>query len=135
MMQQLPPVFDILDPDGKEAIRSLVSSNDLVLLVGSKISEWYPSNVPGGMEVTRQLSDLLASQLPNADEKQRQRISAYIFRFPFEYILDKCPRKDILRGILQDIFGVSIPNSVHKAIANLVCNDRIHSIITPNYDL
>lgn len=135
MIQQPPPVFDILDPDGKDTIKSLEGNSDLVLLVGSKISEWHPSNVPGGLEITRQIADLLSSLLPNADEEQRRKISRYIRRAPFEYILDRCPRKDVLRRLLSGLVRVSIPNSAHKAIENLVSNGRIHSMITPNYDL
>jgi len=135
MIQKLPPVFDILGLDGKDTIKSLQDGKELVLLVGSKISEWHPTNVPSGMEMTRQIADLLVSESLNVDKKQHRKTLDYIRRTPFEYILDRCPRRDILRHLLSGIFCVSIPNSAHEAIANLVNNGRIHSVITPNYDL
>ena len=135
MKQLLTPTFDILASDGKDIIHSLKGNGDLVLLVGSKISEWHPSNVPSGLEITRQVAGLLASQLPNANEEQRRKISNYICRTPFEYVFDRCPRKDIIRRLLSNLFCVSAPNSAHNAIAKLVSNGQIHSVITPNYDL
>ena len=135
MRQQLPPAFDILNPDGKEVIRSIESDPDVVLLIGSKISEWDPSNVPSGIEVTWQVAELLASQAADAGKKELLRYSKYLRRAPFEYILDKCPRLDTLRQFFSGIFRVSIPNSAHEAIASLLMSGQIHSVITPNYDL
>jgi len=135
MTKLFAPTFDILATDGKDIIKSLQDRGDLVLLVGSKISEWHPSNVPSGLEITRQIADLLASQFPNSDEHLHHKISSYISRAPFEYIFDRCPRKDVIRQLLSNLFRVSIPNSVHSAIADLVSNDQIYSVITPNYDL
>jgi hypothetical protein len=135
MIQKLPQTFNILDPDGKRVIKGLERNNNIVLLVGSKISEWYPSNIPSGMAITSQIAYLLAAQLPGVDEKQRTKISDYIIRAPFEYLVDRCPRKDILRRILPGFFRIDIPNNAHRAIANLVFSGRIHSVITPNYDL
>lgn len=128
-------IIDILDPAGKDEFRNLIGEEKIILLVGSKVSEWYPSSLPSGMEVTRQISELLADQISNVDEQHKQKVVGFIRRAPFEYIIDRCPRQQKVKLLLARLYRSNNPNLVHRAIANLVCADRIHSVITPNYDM
>lgn len=125
-------IFDVLDLEAKRVLRQLGSDSEVVLLVGSKISEWHPSNVPSGINTTRQVARLLASQFP--DRGSWSNIEGYIRRAPFEYLMDKCPRKEQLRRILAREFDISTPNSAHKSIASLVNTGTFRSVVSPNYD-
>jgi tetratricopeptide (TPR) repeat protein len=125
--------FDILSLEGKALASQLKSDSNLVLLIGSAVSEWHPSNIPSGGRTTWEIASLLASKYP--DSSMHDKIAEYISRAPFEYILDRCPDPLTMRSILQDVYNSSAPNSAHEAIANLVRGGFIHSVLTSNYDL
>lgn len=125
--------FDVLDPAGRLLVSRLRSLDNVVLLVGSIVSEWHPSNAPSGGTTTLQIAELLASAYP--DQNKRSDIIEYIARAPFEYILDRCPDQMEMRNLLRGVYDISAPNAAHVAIAKLARDGLIHSIITPNYDL
>lgn len=113
----------------------LSQDNEIVILVGSGISIWKPTNLPLGVDISMGIyralfiDDLGKSIIPD-DE-----FFKIIYRdIPFEVITDKCPKRNVLNHLLLRIFQNVQPNPIHQLIAKLLVEGRISTIITTNYD-
>lgn len=113
----------------------LPQDQEIVLLLGSGISIWAPTNLPTGVEVSMGIyralliNDPRKSVLPDDDFFNR------IYRdIPFEVIAEKCPNGDVLKHLLLKVFQNAQPNPIHFLIAKLLKEGRISTLITTNYD-
>jgi hypothetical protein len=128
-----PASFDVVsaaEPDGKKLIRSLEGTGCTALL-GSRISSWKPSGLPAGEDVTGSLARLLSRPLVNA-----RTIEALIGRTAFEHAMQACPEdaKDTLADNLVRLYGQTVPNPVHQAVAALIEIGVVRHVVTTNYD-
>ncbi len=123
-------VYYIKSYEGNEIIESIIKSEKIILLVGSAISQWPPSNIPSGISLSRSIIKILIRQISS----NRKKIFNLIKNIPFEYINEKCPNPLLLKKLLVDEFYPKTSNKVHLAIINLVKRRIIQSVITTNYD-
>ena len=115
---------------GKRYLEKLRKRGNIVLLVGSGISMWSPSNLPSGQKVTQDIAELIAVSTLSP----RAKIIDSIKYSAFEHIMERYPKPDLLKAILANSYRPTIPNNVHKTIAELLNEGIINHIITTNYD-
>lgn len=116
---------------GVERLREFAARRNAVLLAGSGVSIWNPTNVPAGQPVAKALAKML---VPQADPSVGRLVS-FVERNAFEHIFEKCPRHEAAREWIESEFMGEGPNPIHIAIAELVSLGAIEHIITTNYDL
>lgn len=111
-----------------------IKSSCPVLIVGSAVSDFIPTNLPSGGSVANDLLELLARSRSDpwpdwlfADAKQ----------LPFEAVLEAYPEQDKLPEIICRLFGDSSsqPNSLHAALGESLAQGLFSALITTNYDL
>jgi hypothetical protein len=124
------PVF-ISSPEGGHYLTRMRRDGGIVALLGSYISTWHPSNMPNGQSITNALADVIADETasPRARVIERIRGSA------FEHIMERYPRREIMRPAVAEAFYPTAANPVHKAFAMLLDTGVIEHIITTNYDV
>lgn len=112
-------------------------SCDWVLLVGSAVSIWSPSNIPNGQQITEAIHKILNLEKTLKNAEQESILRCLLERLPFELLMDRCPiEKNDINNLLINFFkNFNIPNPVHSCLAELFISGKIASIITPNYDI
>ena len=112
--------------------------DNLVLLLGSGISQFSPSNVPTGHWVSVRLrQELLAAIPPN----QRWRIDYLTRDVPFEVLMARLAELDVerARDLVLGLVNVTLPNELHRQVADLLLQaaalGRHVSALTTNYDM
>lgn len=117
--------------EGSNYLASVRQSGNVVALVGSGISIWHPSNMPNGQGITNALADVIADTTvsPRSIVIERIRNSA------FEHIMERYPKREVLRQIVTKAFYPTLPNPVHEAYARLLEEGIVQHIITTNYDV
>jgi len=112
-----------------------LGSGPLTLLIGSGVSQFSSSGrssgLPSGAALSEQLARLLSADLGPAGAK----VASLIKDTAFEHIMEACPYRDELRGMLARRFGSSAFNEMHVAIGKLVEGRRVQHVVTTNYDL
>jgi hypothetical protein len=113
-----------------------------VLLVGSAVSLFWPSDLPNGETVTKKLVAWLAgvTEQPaskDSPDKWPRWLVADAGELPFEAVLEAYPDQDSLPGIICSLFGKSDvePNGLHNAIGDGLSQGLFSGLITTNYDL
>src|SRR5712692_1771615 len=107
----------------------------LVLLVGSYVSTFSPTNLPTGMHFTKYVFDLLFGPERTSGGAWPKWLERDFQQVPFEVVMQNYPDRQAIRRSVQRVFGASRVNSVHKIFAEAVSNRNVRSIITTNYDL
>ncbi|NLI22301.1 MAG: hypothetical protein GX418_12255 [Clostridiales bacterium] len=116
-----------------------------VILCGSLISSYNPTNIPNGMVLSDTIFHVIFRNnkqihgLFNAEEMQEIQD---VFEgkigigsgLAFEMIFNECPFLEEFKMILLDFFSGRKPNDIHKYLIQLLKDGRISSVITPNYD-
>lgn len=108
-------------------------SPDAVLLFGSGISIWQPSDIPSGRHVSDQLLTFLFGSSLMA-EWQREGLSEWLQWIPFETINQFAPSSVPLRSFYSKMLDVSHPNALHQLIAAIANGGAVKALITTNYD-
>src|SRR5688500_4056897 len=85
---------------GKKYLEKLRKRGNIVLLVGSGISMWSPSNLPSGQKVTQDIADLIA----NTTVSPRAKVLDSIKYSAFEHIMERYPKPDLLKVILANAY-------------------------------
>lgn len=117
--------------------QSLINSSNLVVILGSYISTWSPTNLLSGQQFTQQLFSLIfKNEKGEYYEKtiNDSLIQSIFKKLPFEVINSKCPNQQSIYKILKRCFNPRKPNEVHKLFADLIISGKIKAIITTNYD-
>lgn len=131
MPRKIIHAHDLSIPD----LRSLWSGNELVLLLGSGISLWSPTNLPTGKDLKDGIfAAVFRDELGRPISSPEKQLADLYSPLPFEVVNSRCPDTDRLRALLAKLFLVFTPNPVHRLIAELAEDESVHSIITPNYD-
>jgi hypothetical protein len=107
----------------------------IVLLLGSYISTFFPSNLPSGAESVRALWSFLFSEKRSNGKSWPGWLHDNFSRLPFEVLMQNCPDEQRIRESIQKTFGIMIPNPVHQFLADQLNRGSVQSIITTNYDL
>jgi hypothetical protein len=99
-----------------------------VLLIGSAISQFSPTDLPAGGQLVATLLDKL---LPSPPWLRKDAEA-----LPFEGILECYPRQNELRDLILDLYGrPTLANPLHKYVADALQLGTVSSVITTNYDL
>ena len=116
-----------------------------VVLCGSLVSSFEPTNIPNGMALSAALLNSLFS-----DDKKTQsvftdedisRIQKVYYgelnvgsSMPFEILFHDCPYITPIKEMLYEYFSHRKYNALHYSLIDLMKNGKIAAIITPNYD-
>lgn len=142
-----PMPLDILDlvSCGTADISRLFGPEPTVALVGSGVSIWSPTDLPSGQQFTSGVYDALfksaAPALEAADEDWLRQwfvsgdVRLDLSPLPFEVLLERSPNPEAVGRLIGELYSSSTANPVHTALAKLVTNGTVHSIVTTNYDL
>ncbi len=106
-----------------------------VLLVGSAVSDYPPTNLPSGGTVANDILKMLAQ--PDTGERWPEFLWTDAKLLPFEAVLEGYPNQKQLSEILCRLFGDPQlkPNTLHAAIGEGVKHGLFSGLITTNYDL
>lgn len=123
-------VIEINSLCGKKYLTKLQRHGEIVLLLGSGISMWSPSNLPSGQTVTQEIAELVAE----SSVGDKSLIVEMIKSSAFEHIMERYPKPDVLNKIVADAYRPTAPNPVHMAVAELINDGIVKHIVTTNYD-
>jgi len=125
----------VLCEDLSEADFDSIRASKPVLLVGSAVSIFAPTNLPNGKSVTDDLLARLASG--GSSGPWPDWLIAAPEQLPFEAVLEAYPDQDSLPEIICRLFGEPNvkPNRLHEAIGDGVAQGLFSGLITTNYDL
>ncbi len=116
-------------------LSSLIGTDAPVVLIGSGISLWAPSNLPTGVQFTKSVYSMLFNdELGDPIDRNPKILDKYFEKLPFEVINEKCPDTKRIKKLLKGIYNEYDPNPLHELFANLLFDGKIQSVITPNYD-
>lgn len=110
----------------------------LALLVGSAVSQYAPSSVPMGGEISRACTERLASAIP--DKRLRNRVRLDFNRMPFEVFMARLGELDsrMARDLVCRLTTTCAPNPLHLQLATLMARALTKAVtlplITTNYD-
>jgi len=112
-----------------------IQNSQPVLLVGSAVSDFIPTNLPSGGPVASDLLELLAQSGTGASWPPW--LIADAGRLPFEAVLEAYPDQQKLPAIIIELFGNPglRPNSLHSAIGDGLIQGLFSALVTTNYDL
>jgi hypothetical protein len=126
----LPPIL-IESAEGSSYLADMKRAGGIIVLLGSGISIWHPSNMPNGQRITDELAKVIASRTSSDPSFVIERVRSTAF----EHIMERYPKPDILRPTVAKAFYPTPPNPVHEAFARLLESGVIEHIITTNYDV
>lgn len=132
-------------------LAAIVGSDPLAILAGSGISIWKPTELPTGMQFTQGTFDALfrSPGMPSLAARDETFLEHWFMEgfaappavserrlpaIPFEVVMERCPRQDVLGPLVRELYDGDRANPVHDAVADLVASGRAASIITTNYD-
>src|SRR5438552_3676198 len=123
--------FDLIEVGSPEGIRLLSEfrKSGFVMLVGSAISEWQPSNLPPGKTLTSAFAELLSEPMVSP-----LMVKEWIESAAFEHVMEGCPNREILGDNLLQLFSPNKPNPLHDVVGGLFAEGVIEHIVTTNYD-
>lgn len=123
-------IIEINSPSGKKYQDKIRRHGEIVLLLGSGISMWSPSNLPSGQTVTQEIAELIAE----SSVGDKSLLVEIIKSSAFEYIMERYPKPDVLNKIIAAAYRPTAPNPAHLAVAELINDGIVKHIITTNYD-
>lgn len=105
-----------------------------VVLVGSGISDFAPTNLPSGYRFSTDLVDLLASGSVVRWPSWLRQDAKYL---PFEALMEGYPEQEQLPSTIAALYGRNdiCPNALHSELARALTQNIFSAIITTNYDL
>lgn len=106
--------------------------NDSVILFGSGVSQWAPSNVPTGAQIRDALLSLLFSD--QIEQWNRSGLRHWLNWIPFETINEFAPSSVSLDTFYSKLLSTTLPNNIHKQLVRLASAKYVHAMITTNYD-
>ncbi len=113
----------------------LISGGEIVALLGAGISLWSPTDLPTGRDFTKALFRVLFHDECGRLVDQNEKLLKEVYDpLPFEIVNERCPDEPIIRELLRGIFNVYRPNPVHELVAKMLKENRMNTVITPNYD-
>jgi hypothetical protein len=132
-MNIFTPVHEI-NTAGASALINSLKAEAPVVLAGSAISIWKPSEMPSGQEFTASLfAALFDPSFPLLPEEE-PAIRTLFADMPFEHVLEVCPEPDAASQLIIELYGKSTPNPIHEALARALSQNHLSSLITTNYD-
>jgi hypothetical protein len=136
-------IVDLKSEKGEQAVQKILS-NCPVILIGSGVSMWQPTDLLTGNEFVDQLFDLIFPESFLNDDPRTKPIVEENFKgcyhkdlpgFPFEVLFEGCPRKEKITPIFKNIFSTEKFNPIHEALAEHFLSGGFSAVITTNYDL
>lgn len=127
--------FRKLDLVSDDEITTLLSGGEIVTLLGAGISLWSPTNLPSGNSFSEAIFRALFQDEYGRNVDPNEKLLKDIYKsLPFEIVNERCPDELKIRELLRKIFDVYRPNPIHELFAKLIKEQKVQSIITPNYD-
>jgi len=115
-------------------IHSLVNDPKVILL-GSGISIWDPTNLPTGKAFGAGIFRALFNYSGRLkDPFGSGELEKLFSRIPFENVMEKCPEPVQLVALLTQIYNLTRYNNIHRLVAESLITGKLSSIITTNYD-
>lgn len=112
-----------------------------VLLCGSLISAFSPTNIPNGASMTNVLFEFLLKEQVCFSESDLELIEKIYWGnddfgsgMPFEMLFEGCSDIRSAKKMFREFFSSRECNSFHQEIIQFLKAGTISSIITPNYD-
>ncbi len=103
-----------------------------VVLFGSGVSMWAPSDIPTGAKVRDALLNLLFNDQMRNWHKSGLR--SWLDWIPFETINEFAPRSIDLSKFYSKFLDTDTPNEIHKQLVQLATSRNVIALITTNYD-
>lgn len=127
--------FITVDKKNKKRLSHLIFESQPVVLLGSGISKWAPTNLPTGEQFAGALFSVLFKTGLLSKEDSEDALLANIYNdLPFEVINEMSLEPQNLKSFLQKIYFVEKPNPIHRLFAKLLLEQEISSLVTTNYD-
>jgi hypothetical protein len=111
------------------------------VFVGSGISIWPPSHLPSGQGFTNAMFSLLFESIDFRPSEKNllaqlfgQQPSQRFSGIPFEHLMECCPFEDKANTLINRLYDSRRFNELHRALAQVLKEGKINSIITTNYD-
>ena len=124
-----------IDSFSNEDFVKLKGELALTAFLGSAISIWEPTNLPTGKAFTKALFNaLFFDDEGKLDDPLGLELETLFEKIPFENVMEKCPDPNTLISLLKRIFNVSTYNNIHSLLVQTLIDEKIHSLITTNYD-
>jgi hypothetical protein len=118
-----------------DELRELFFGSEIVALLGAGISSWSPTNLPLGSDFSDGIFDAIFRDKSGKITDQNEKLLIEIYKLlPFETINESCPYESKITEILRNIFHVTRPNPIHELFAQMLKDNKVNSVITPNYD-
>lgn len=114
-------------------LKTLLTGQKLVSIVGSGISIWQPTNLPSGVAVGQSLFRVLFEQIPEL-VNHSAGLESLFKQLPFENIMEACPENGVLRKLLKQLYNTKRYNPIHELLVHLITTKTICAVITTNYD-
>ncbi|MBS0646941.1 MAG: SIR2 family protein [Verrucomicrobia bacterium] len=123
-------MYEALSTYSAEDIAVIMKSKP-VLLVGSAISMFPPTNICSGIQFCNQLYEYIFFE---EEFKELLWLREEVNGIPFEAIMECYPNRQELPHILSSIFNIDRDNPFHRLLAEKLVNGEFAAIVTPNYD-
>jgi hypothetical protein len=101
----------------------------IVVVAGSYISTFAPTNLPSGTMVCDELWNMIFGR------KFAEWLKRDFRRVPFEAVMQCYPHRTDLRSIVSRMFWRDLGNPIHAHLSDSLEKGFIHAVITTNYDL
>lgn len=132
----MPDPIDVADRSRLDVWHQLQSAGSICVLIGSGVSRFAPTGLPTGKQFTQGVVEALFPDFKlTLSSRDRQRLVTAMELLPLEVVMHRCPSERLAAEIVASLFASSRANCVHQGIAELVAADRVHSVVTTNYDL
>jgi hypothetical protein len=125
--------FKAIEQISEKEIQSIIDSKPVVL-VGSAISIFPPTNLSSGVNFVQSLFNFIFTHSIYKTNNSKW-IEEEFQNLPFEAVMERYPLQMELPEILSSTFKNDCFNNYHKSLAEKLKQGKLHSIITPNYDL
>lgn len=129
-------IVSLESEEGQEIIKKIKEARPIVL-VGSAISAWGPTNLPPGKLFTEAMLKFVfpKTYCDSLDARTKKFLDEARKNIGFEILFNYFPDGKRLASIMGDMFLVERFNAVHQALADGLTTRRFAGLITPNYDL
>lgn len=105
-----------------------------VVLIGSGISMFLPTNLPSGGSFCKKMYDYLFFE-DKFNGNEYRWLRNEIYKIPFEALMESFPSRLQLPSLICQIFSSGQPNKFHDLFAEKLKEGILGGLITTNYDM
>jgi hypothetical protein len=136
-------IIDLTDEKSKKIVQCILSDPPVVL-IGSGVSIWQPTNLPTGKDFVDQLFKLIFPESFLLNNTETRYIMEDYFKgnydknipgLPFEVLFEGCPNQKKVLHVIKHMFSTNNYNPIHKVLVEHFLSCGFSAIITTNYDI